>query len=84
MSPHSYRKVGEKGMETTTAVRIMDEYNKQIRMLNYRISSAEAKITRVDPLSEEFDETVSLIEKCLDEIQEIQIEQLKIKRFLYI
>lgn len=71
-------------METTTAVRIMDEYDKQIRMLNYRISSAEAKLTRVDPLSQEFDETVDLIEKCLAEIQEIQIERLKIKRFLYI
>lgn len=71
-------------MENTTLVRIMDEHSKQIRMLNYRIISAEAKLTRVDPMSREFDETVDLIEKCLAEIQEIQIEQIKIKRFLYI
>ena len=71
-------------MEDTTAVRMLGEYSKRIRLLNYRISSAEAKLTRVDPLSEEFDETVDLIEKCLAEIQEIQIDELKVKQFLYI
>ena len=41
------------------------------------ISSCEAKLKRVEPLSKEYNETMELIDKALDQIQELEIEKRK-------
>ena len=57
---------------------IRDDYDQRIRLCIYRISSAEEKVKRVDPLSDEFIDTVELIESCLRERQRLVCERLVI------
>lgn len=45
-----------------------DDYDMRIRYCQYRIGSAEAKLKRIDPISEEFDETIQLIEDTKKEL----------------
>lgn len=67
-------------MGTITLRATRDNLNQQIRRCLYIIGSAEAKLNRVDPLSDEFEETLSLIEENRKELEVLGLEELRIRR----
>lgn len=55
----------------------MTKVEKSIYKNKLLISSCEAKLKRIEPLSKEYNETMELIDKALDQIQELEIEKQK-------
>lgn len=53
-----------------------DDYDMRIRRCRYLIDSAEAKLKRIDPISEEFDETIQLIEDTQKELDTLFYERI--------
>lgn len=74
--------------ETETLKDMLLDLDQRIDRNRYLISSAEAKIQRVDPGTAEFEETVDLIERTKKWIQSLAYDRtvldLEIKRRTYI
>lgn len=65
-------------MCTESLKTLRDDYDTRIRRNQYIINSAEAKLERVEPLSDEFEETVKLIEDAGTELKQLCFERMQV------